>query len=276
MNAPSRPVLRWRGGKWRIAPWVIAHFPAHKVYVEPFGGSASVLLRKPPAVSEIFNDLDSDVVNLFRVLRERSSAFADALELTPFAREEYESCYAATADELERARRFVARSFMGMSSKGALKKSGFDTRINADGYASRLNSLINLPPEIGIIAERLRGVIIENCGAFELIPRHDAAHTLFYLDPPYEGADESYRHRFSTDAHRRLARLAKSLKGMVVLSGYESDIYDAELAGWLRVSAVANVDSGASGSASRRAEILWINPSAADRLSPAHFSMVSA
>ncbi|MDH3195533.1 MAG: DNA adenine methylase [Hyphomicrobiales bacterium] len=92
MNAPTRPVLRWHGGKWRLAPWIMAQFPPHRVYVEPFGGAASILLRKPRTYAEIYNDLDSDVVNLFRVLRSnRASELIEALRLTPFARAEFEA-----------------------------------------------------------------------------------------------------------------------------------------------------------------------------------------
>lgn len=113
---PTRPALRWHGGKWRVAPWIIEHFPKHAVYVEPFGGAGSVLIRKPRVSSEVYNDLDGEVVNLFRVLRDRKKAaeLERLLRLTPFAREEMEAAYGpAPKTEMERARRLVVRSFMG-------------------------------------------------------------------------------------------------------------------------------------------------------------------
>lgn len=116
--APTRPVLRWHGGKWRLAPWIIGHFPPHRIYVEPFGGAASVLMRKPRAYAEVYNDLDHLVVNLFRVLRDpaRGGALIEALRLTPFAREEFEESIEPGEEPLEMARRLVIRSFMGFGS----------------------------------------------------------------------------------------------------------------------------------------------------------------
>mgnify|MGYP000205820787 CR=1 FL=1 len=122
---PSRPVLRWHGGKWLLAPWIIEHFPPHRVYVEPFGGAASVLLRKPRSYGEVYNDLDEDVVNLFRVLRsDRAGELVEALRLTPFARREFNDAYAPTDNELELARQLIVRSFMGFDSAGHNRDNG--------------------------------------------------------------------------------------------------------------------------------------------------------
>src|SRR5262245_58814798 len=112
-TAPRRPVLRYHGGKWRLAPWIIEHFPEHRIYVEPYGGGASVLLRKSRAFAEVYNDLDGDVVNVFRVLRDRASAAAliRAIELTPWARDEFRLSYRPASDPVERARRTIARAF---------------------------------------------------------------------------------------------------------------------------------------------------------------------
>jgi hypothetical protein len=118
MTRPSRPVLRWHGGKWKLAPWIISFFPSHRVYVEPFGGAASVLLRKERAYAEVYNDLDDDVVNLFRVLQnpEQGGALVRLLELTPFARTEFELGWDETDDHVEKARRLIIRAFMGFGS----------------------------------------------------------------------------------------------------------------------------------------------------------------
>ncbi|MBB2196598.1 DNA adenine methylase [Gluconacetobacter sp. 1c LMG 22058] len=142
MTAIPRPALRWHGGKWRLAPWVIEHFPPHDCYVEPFGGAASVLLRKPRVGAEVYNDLDDDVVGLFRVLRNADQAqrLIDQLRLTPFARAEDADCRrpAPDADPVERARRMIARSFMGFGSDSSRqdRTTGFRSSTNRDGGKS--------------------------------------------------------------------------------------------------------------------------------------------
>jgi DNA adenine methylase len=115
---PTRPVMRWHGGKWRLAPWVISHFPPHRVYVEPFGGAASVLIRKTRCYAEVYNDLDDRLVRLFQILRDTAKAaeLLRLIRLTPFARAEFDITREFTCDEIEDARRFIARSFMGFGS----------------------------------------------------------------------------------------------------------------------------------------------------------------
>ena len=137
MNAPLRPALRYHGGKWRLAPWIIAHFPPHRVYVEPFGGAASVLLRKPRSYAEVYNELSGDVVNLFRVLRDAalSARLLEQIALTPYARDEFESTYEDRADPVDRARALIVRSMMSFGSNGhnARVKTGFRADSNRSG-----------------------------------------------------------------------------------------------------------------------------------------------
>jgi DNA adenine methylase len=134
---PFRPLLRWHGGKWLLAPWIISHFPPHRVYVEPYGGAFSVGLRKPRVYAEIWNDLDGELVNLFRVLREPPLAarLVDQVRLTPFAREEFNAAYAPSEDPLERARRLVVRSFMGHGADGGsgIYRTGFRANTTRAG-----------------------------------------------------------------------------------------------------------------------------------------------
>lgn len=260
--APTRPVLRWHGGKWKLAPWIISHFPKHRIYVEPFGGAASVLLQKPPARTEIWNDLEDEAVNLFCVLRTRAEELGEQLRLTPFSRTEYHSLYERASDPIERARRFVARSFMGQSSKGALRKSGFDSRINPDGFVSRLNSLRALPDEFPAIVERLANVIIEHRSAAQIFELYDAPDALIYVDPPYlSDRANHYNHELDRDGHVQLLRQLRSLRGRVILSGYPSDLYDQTLSDWQRVERAAMADG-----ARPRTEVLWINPAASEAL----------
>ena len=141
MNAPTRPVLRWHGGKWRLAPWIISHFPPHRSYVEPFGGAASVLLRKERSYGEVYNDLDDLVVNLFRVLRhpEWGGALLESLCLTPFSRIEFEQAIEpGEGDPIEAARRLIIRSFMGFGSNA--HSIGAAYALWLQGHSSRPQS----------------------------------------------------------------------------------------------------------------------------------------
>lgn len=268
MSAPTRPVLLYHGGKWRLAPWIISHFPAHRCYVEPFGGGASVLLRKPAAEREVYNDLDEDVVNLFRVLRDdaKSERLIEHLRLTPFARAEFEDAYGSTIDDVERARRLVVRSYQGFgSSVFAKHATGFRdyTRDHKkDRFPARDWS--RYPDALAACVERFASVIVDCRNATEVIPRHDSPATLFYVDPPYvhitrtrhTGVRQKYAVEMTDDDHRALAAQLHDVKGMVVLSGYASDLYDRDLyADWDR----REKDTHADG-ANDRTEVLWLNP----------------
>jgi DNA adenine methylase len=274
--SPSRALLRYHGGKWRLAPWIISHFPEHATYVEPFGGGASVLLRKPRAYAEVYNDLDGEVVNLFRVLRDEQSAEAlrVAVERTPFAREEFDASYEETGDAVERARRLLLRSHGGFGTAAM--------RTNASGRAQRTGFRANttrarttpaadwrgLPSAISAVAERMRGVVIEQRPAIQVMQSHDGPNTLHYVDPPYVHSTRgnssrwNYRHEMTDDDHRALAAWLYSARGFVVLSGYASDLYDRELySRWLRVERTATADG-----ARQRTEVLWLNDRAAGAL----------
>src|SRR5688572_32744101 len=115
---PARPALRYHGGKWLLAPWIISHFPDHVIYTEAYGGAASVLLQKPRSEAEILNDLNDDLVNLFTVLRSETAAakLVAQLRLTPYAYTEFMSALQPSDDSIERARRMVVLSFMGVGT----------------------------------------------------------------------------------------------------------------------------------------------------------------
>ena len=268
MNVPTRPVLRWHGGKWLLAPWIISHFPPHRVYVEPFGGGGSVLLRKPRAYAEVWNDLDGEAVNLFQVLRDEAQAqrLVRLLELTPFAREEFETTYQTPEEPVERARALLVRAFMGFGSNGHNRVTGFRANSNRSG-TTPAHDWANYPGCLHAAIERLRGVVIENRSAFDLMPQHDRSATLFYVDPPYvmeTRADTSkdYAHELTDDDHVRLLDLLEGLTGMVILSGYPSGLYDTRLKHWQRIEREARADGAA-----KRTEVLWLNPACADALS---------
>jgi DNA adenine methylase len=263
--------LRWHGGKWKLAPWIISHFPAHRVYVEAFGGAASVLLRKQRAYAEYYSDLDGDVVNLFRILRGSDAArLIDHLRLTPFARDEFSEAYEHSDDPIERARRIVVRSFMGFGSAAACGKStGFRATSDRSG-TTPAHDWVNFPEALAAVVERLRGVVIENRPAIDVMAERDRPDALHYVDPPYVHATRSrgnpycdkgqYRHELSDADHAELLTFLRGLKGMVVLSGYPTPLYDELLAGWRRSERRAHADG-----ARDRTEVLWINPAAAER-----------
>lgn len=275
MSAPARPVLRWHGGKWILAPWIITHFPRHRVYVEPFGGAWSVGFRKARAEAEVWNDLDGELVNLFTVMRDpvTAAALVAGLRLTPFARDEFLSAYQAAEEPVERARRLVVRSFMGHGSDGASGqyRTGFRANSNRSG-STPATDWVTLPDSLEQAVARLRGVVIENRPALQVMRTHDHRDTLHFVDPPYLHATRAranrrtdnggvYRHELSNDDHAELLELLCSLDGMVVLSGYPSEIYDAALGGWHRIERAALADG-----ALPRTEVLWINPAAAARM----------
>ena len=281
MTVPTRPVLRWHGGKWKLAPWIISHFPPHRVYVEPYGGAASVLMRKPPAYADIYNDLDDEVVGLFRVLRDPRSAerLEAALALTPFARSEFDLSFEPCDDPIERARRLIVRSFLAGGTRGVLDISRTQAGFNGGSARSRsgkpqpchAREWSTYGHTLPAFVTRLRGVVIERRPAREVMLQHDGQHTLFYVDPPYLPVTRSkrsrrvYRHEMSHDDHAELLGCLRDLTGMVVLSGYPAPLYEALLIDWCRVETQAMADG-----ARTRTEVLWLNPACTAALARRH------
>jgi DNA adenine methylase len=259
MNIPTRPVLRWHGGKWLLAPWIISNLPPPRVYVEPFGGAASVLIRKPRAYAEIYNDLDDEVVNLFRVLRsDDAGRLLELLRLTPFAGSEFFAAYEAATCPVERARRLIVRSFMGFGSNATHKKSGFRSNSNRSG-TTPAHDWVNYPDALTRIIERLQGVCITCRDAVDVMRGHDGPETLHYVDPPYHfdtraDGQADYAHEMTPAQHVALLTYLRTVQGMVMLSGYPHTDYDAILHDWHRVERKALADG-----AKERTEVLWMN-----------------
>lgn len=257
--APTRPILRWHGGKWMLAPWIISHMPAHRVYVEPFGGAASVLMRKPRAYAEVYNDLDDEVVNLFRVLRSpEATSLIEQLRLTPFASGEFAAAYEPAECAVERARRTVVRSLMGFGSNGVHRATGFRSNSNRSG-TTPARDWVNYPDALAAVVERLRGVVILNRDARQVMAMHDGADTLHYVDPPYvfdtrTDSGHDYAHELTDADHADLLAFLRTLKGKVILSGYPSPLYDQALPDWQRIEKAALADG-----ARKRVEVLWCN-----------------
>jgi DNA adenine methylase len=273
----ARPLVRWHGGKWMISQWILGFLPPHDTYVEPFGGGASILLRKERArKAEIYNDLDETLVRLFKVLQDpdKSLRLLELLRLTPYARKEFDWAYRPTKDDVEGARRTLVRSWMGYGSDGTagVYKTGFRSIVNHAGKTPAgewVNYCATLPATI----ERLQGVNIECRDAFKVAKQYDTPETLFYFDPPYLPETRSvgnrrrgagyhvYQHELTTEDHVRLLDFLEGLQGMVILSGYPSALYEQRLAKWKRHSRKAYADG-----AMPRTEVVWINPRCAARL----------
>lgn len=251
------PPFQWPGAKWRIAPWVASFLPERPCYVEPFCGSAAVFFQMPwrPRVA-VLNDLNGDIVNFYRVLREQPEQLCLALELTPYAREEYLLSRKDDDDPLERARRFCTFTWLANGLRFNRKSTGW--RITHD--SSPIAAWQRVPDRVWLVAERLRTAFIEHCPALDLLARYRSSDTTIYLDPPYVKSTISgsyYPHEMTDDDHRALLDAADQHPGPVIISGYYSDLYAARLAHWDVFTTTTQVSSG-----DQRTEYIWINQAA--------------
>jgi len=269
----NRPVLRYHGGKWKLAPWIIGHFPPHRIYVEPYGGGASVLMRKQRSYSEVYNDQWDLVVNVFRVLRDQEQAaeLERRLRLTPFSRTEFEGCGDAQLsqldDPIELARLTIFRSFAGFGSAATNAKHATGFRSNSDRSGTTpAHDWANYPNMVRMFTERLQGVVIENRPALDVIAQHDNPDALLYVDPPYVHStrnmtrgNAAYACEMTDDDHRQLAEALKQCAGRVIVSGYRCELYDALFEGWRRVDHATHGDGAVD-----RVECLWLSPNIQD------------
>jgi len=270
----------WFGGKGNMVAKLLKLIPPHKIYVEVFGGGASLLFAKKPSPVEVYNDIDSGVVNFFRVLRdeEKFQKFYEKVCLTPYSREEYYYCvdtWEQCDDEVERAYRWfiVARmSFSGCFGGGW----SFSVTASSRGMSGRCSAWLGVVEGLPAIHERFMRVQIEHRDFKELIPLYDTKDTLFYLDPPYVHATRSggrYNYECSDKDHEDLVEILLNIKGKAMLSGYANDIYvKLEEAGWARYDfetvchaagrtrQTGILGKGAAKERCRRVESVWMSP----------------
>lgn len=255
------PPLKYLGGKWQIAKWIVSQMPPHRVYVEPFCGSAAVFFRKPPAEIETLNDLNLQVVNFFKVLREQPDELIRAIALTPYARDEYLLAHEHVDDPIEMARRFYVLSFQ---SFGGHRGSGW-RRLIRIGRGSSLTAEWSRLDGLLAAAHALKGAQIENKNALDLIRECDSSDTLFYVDPPYLPETRSgngkhrYAHEMDAVQHRELADVLHSVRGMVLISGYRSALYDELFSDWRRLEKTTTTNGNNSAT-----ECLWLSPAVTD------------
>ncbi len=268
-------LVTYYGGKARLSTWIVEHMPPHRAYVEPFGGMASVLLAKPKAYTEVYNDADGTVVNLFRVLRDRPSCaqLIEMLELTPYSREEYEHAWYTRKEgtPVERAWKFLLHAQMGVGSASTVQRTslaGWENRLFSQGRSAVIHNnagrWLKLPQEVRAVATRLRHVAIEHRDALAIIDNYRGtadAGVLFYCDPPYLGADNYPVGRFGEAHHEELLRKLVQLDDMVMISGYDADLYTDYLRDWDRVEKRTTAMNNKPCT-----EILWRNPAARDKI----------
>lgn len=260
MNA----ILKYPGSKWLIANWIIGHFPENyekMVYLEPFVGSGAVFFNKRPGTVETINDLDSDIVNLFHVLREYPNELYRAIELTPYSREEYNHSFDPCEDSIEKARRYMIKTSQTISAKPKRKSSWTNYKqLKIGGALNRWNKITKVLEEI---TKRLRGdsthlVQIEHMNAFKLIERYDSPDVLIYLDPPYVMSSRKsgalYRFEMDDAEHEQLLELVKKSRAKIILSGYENDLYNSALRDWHKDSTMSQTTSHGTAK-----EMIWMN-----------------
>lgn len=256
MNA----VIKYPGAKWSLAQWIVGQFPAHHSYLEPFFGSGAVLFNKPRSHIETVNDLDGDVVNFFRWVRDDPEQLAQKIYWTPYARQTYDQAYDsmdAETDSLRRAVAFSIRLMQGHGFRITGEKVGWKNDVQGRERAYAARYWTEMPDVILQAAERLRGVQIEQRPAAELIRRFNFPNVLIYCDPPYvlsTRCRKQYRHEMTDNDHVELLAALKTHRGPALISGYPSELYDRELAAWYRETATATDQTSRV-----RLEVLWMN-----------------
>lgn len=256
----------WYGGKYSHLEWLLPLLPDCHHYCEPFGGSAAVLLNRQPSSVETYNDLDGEVTNFFRVLRNEGELLVKAVGLTPFSREEFFVACSSNGEEisdLERARRFFVRArqvrtgLAQTASIGRWANCKNTTRAGMSGVVSRWLGSVEMLP---YIAERLLRVQIENRPATEIIRLYDSKQTSFYCDPPYphssRGDSKAYGNEMTDDEHAELSRALHRVRGKAAVSGYRCELMDTLYKDFARRDAPAKLCHSVK---KRRQEALWVN-----------------
>lgn len=253
MNA----ILNYPGAKWGMAKKIVSLMPQHRSYLEPFFGSGAVLFNKPPSAIETINDIDGDIVNFFRVLRECPNELAAAISLTPYSREIFDDAHENRGvDPFDRAYRFAIRSRMGHGFK-TYQKTGFKIDVFARERSYCVDVWNKMPSMLCEAALRLKNVQIEQRPALELIKKFNHDNVLIYADPPYllnTRGGKQYRCEMNEQDHIDLLAVLVKHKGYVILSGYPSELYDSELKGWNKIQ-----KKSYNQNSDPRTEVLWCN-----------------
>ncbi len=256
----------WYGGKYSHLDWLLPLLPEAEHYCEPFGGSAAVLINRPPSPVETYNDLDGEVVNFFRVLREQKDELIQAIALTPFSREEFKKAINGNGEKVsdfERARRFFVRARQTRTGMAQVSREGRWAHCllcSRSGMGAAVSRWLGSVEGLAEIAQRLLRVQIENAPAIDVIKRYDSDKTLFYCDPPYphetRGDSNMYAYEMSDEGHAKLAGVLREVKGKVAVSSYDCELMDRLYEGWNKIEAPIKLAHSVK---KPRREILWTN-----------------
>lgn len=259
-------VFGWYGGKFSHLGWLLPLLPKCHHYCEPFSGSAAVLLNRDPSPVETYNDIDGDVVNFFRVLRDRGDELVRACALTPFSREEYYKAIHGShvgISDVERARRFFIRARQtrtGLAQTASLGRWANCKDTSRSGMSGVVSRWLGGVDGLDDVAERIMRVQIENRPAIDVIKLYDGPNTLFYCDPPYvhstRGDTKAYGFEMDDQQHRVFADTLSAIKGKAAVSGYRCDLMDELFKGWHRFDAPAK---RVHSTKDERQESLWTN-----------------
>lgn len=256
------------GSKNKIAQQLCANLPPHMCWVEAFCGSAALTLAKRRAPIEVINDIDGEIVNVFRQLRNNQDELCRLISLTPYAKDELESARIVNENDgdLERARKFLVQAMMAVNAVFGKEKGGFSysQSYSRNERDARVNRWYNLPDRLTEVVERLRDVRVDNRDAIELIEMFlKRPATLVYVDPPYlANRTQGYTNDANNeDFHIRLLKTLNKANCMIFISGYENDLYNSELTlskGWHKVI-IDTITKDISGNGHSRKEIVWMN-----------------
>lgn len=208
------PLVQWIGGKRRLAPQILPLFPVHECYVEPFCGAAALFFLKAPAKVEVLNDINGDLVTLYRVVQHHLEEFVRHFKWALASREMYRWLQATPAETLTDIQR-AARFFY-------LQKLGFGGKVSGQTFGTATTSkpalnLLRLEEQLSAVHLRLHQVFVEHLAWSVCLEKYDRPHTLFYMDPPY-WKTEGYGVEFGLDQYDRIADLMGSMKGKAVVS----------------------------------------------------------
>lgn len=287
-NMRPKSPINSAGGKQKQADFLIGLIPPHQTYVEVFGEGGSVLFSKQPSPVEVYNDINSDIVNFMRVLQDKDNTFQRFVELvtaTPYSREEWEYCNKTMNDDpdpAQRARKFFVCNRYGFS---AMNSFGHQVTNSSRGMCAKTSSYLNTIEYLPEFRDRIMRVLIEHQDFRKIIPLYDRKETLFYLDPPHTTQTRTpqlYNYKMNDHDHEDLIDLCRNIKGKAILSGYDNELYD-EL-GWRKIEheqlchiALSRFDSAYSKqntvNLNKRTECVWLNFSECDMMEQINYDI---